>query len=413
MLNKITSKVLSKKILLSSIIIALLFNYITYKELPDDFEQPIKYRLLSFGSDMLSYVGKFVEYFEIGNRIHLTRLAYHFTVGLFNVRNPDDGIEIKDLLIDNVPIRVYSHLNHSNGKVPTIFLYHGGGFFVGSADIYDSVNYLLAKNTKMMVIYIEFRLIPEHPFPAALNDSLSTTLSLLNNHKKYNIDLENVILLGDSAGGNLATVICRKLIELNVARPKLNVLIYPILQFFDFTLPSYIENMPKRVLGEIDSENFVNFIHFFTGYYVDKTILLNGHTSKEEKESHLSDYVNFKFLPESFHFLQRPAQLNSTLNEEIKNILLDSDVSPLLVDDLTLKQTTAKNTFVLTVGLDILRDDSLIYVDRLRRVNASVHHEHYENLFHGIFGLINGPLQFKVAQKLMNSVCKYIKRIII
>jgi acetyl esterase/lipase len=219
-------------------------------------------------------------------------------------------------------------------------------------------------------------------------------------------------LLGDSAGGNLATVICRKLIELNVVRPKLNILIYPILQFFDFTLPSYVENMPKRILGEIDSENFVNFIQYFTGYTVDRTILLNGHTSNDDKDGFLANYVNCNLLPMNCPLFKKPLQLNSTLNEGIKSVLLNRDVSPLLVDDLILKDTSAENTFVLTVGLDILRDDSLILVERLRRVGASVHHEHYENLFHGVFGLINGPLEFRAAHKIMECLCNYVKSII-
>ncbi len=62
------------------------------------------------------------------------------------------------------------------------------------------MTYLLAKNTNFQVIYIEFRLIPEHKYPAALTDSYSTTKYLIANHKKYAIDLTNLILCGDSAG---------------------------------------------------------------------------------------------------------------------------------------------------------------------------------------------------------------------
>jgi acetyl esterase len=58
----------------------------------------------------------------------------------------------------------------------------------------------MSKNTNSLVIYIEYRLIPEHKYPAALNDCFFVTKHLIKNHKKYSIDLNKVVLMGDSAG---------------------------------------------------------------------------------------------------------------------------------------------------------------------------------------------------------------------
>jgi acetyl esterase/lipase len=246
---------------------------------------------------------------------------------------------------------------------------------------------------------------------------MEATKFLIKNAKLYGLDAENVVLVGDSAGGNLATVVNRKLIEENIIKPKLKVLIYPILQFFDFALPSYKEFMSERILGNIDNENFKNFIHYFTGYKVDDTILENGHSSALDKESEFSRFVDRNLLPDEFKLNKQfykpiSEQLNSTIDLNLKNMILHPDISPLLVSDSVLEATSALHTYVLTVGHDILRDDGLIYVKRLENLNLNVKHVHYKNLFHGIFGLLNGILKFDLSHHLMENVSDHIRHVI-
>lgn len=274
----------------------------------------------------------------------------------------------------------------------------------------------MAKYTNYTVIYIEFRLIPEHKFPAALNDSYSTTLHLLRHYRKYNIDPDRLILMGDSAGGNLATVIGQKLSVDNIVKPKLQVLIYPLLQMFDFTLPSYRANLPQRVLGNIDHETFKHFLHYLTGFEVDDSVFANGHTSQAHKESHLSSYVNMNLLPEEFRQSHEHMWGSRLLNDtedkyaEMAKILLSSDVSPLLVSDDHLAKHTPHNTLLLTTGIDILRDDGFIYAQRLKSLGLSIEHRHYENLFHGVFGLLHGLIEFDVAHDLVKQVVDHVKQ---
>jgi acetyl esterase/lipase len=246
---------------------------------------------------------------------------------------------------------------------------------------------------------------------------MEATKFLIKNAQIYGLDVENVVLVGDSAGGNLATVVNRKLIEENIIKPKLKVLIYPILQFFDFALPSYKEFMSERILGNIDNENFKNFIHYFTGYQVDDTILENGHSSALDKESEFSRFVDRNLLPDEFKLnkqFNKPIseQLNSTIDLKLKNMILHPDISPLLVSDSVLEASSALHTYVLTVGHDILRDDGLIYVKRLENLNLNVKHVHYKNLFHGIFGLLNGMLKFDLSHHLMKNVSDHIRHVI-
>ena len=205
------------------------------------------------------------------------------------------------------------------------------------------------------------------------------------------------------------------MIEKNIAKPKLQVLIYPMLQFFDFTLPSYRLNLPKRVLGVIDHDNFKDFIEHFTGYKVDDTIFMNGHTSSEQKEKY-SKFVSTNHLPYDLknHGLSEMFQLNSTIDmaSELTRILLSKDVSPLLVDDEYLHKNTPLNTFLITTEMDILRDDGFIYANRLKSIGKNVQHIHFDNLFHGIVSLIHGPLEFTYAQQLIKDISDQINNLI-
>ena len=357
----------------------------------------------------------------ICHRVNLTRFAYYWTLGAFNIRDPNDNIAIVDELVQNVPIRIYKPMKRSDNRdetapMPTILFFHGGGFFVGSVDNLEPISYLTAKYTNYMVIYVEYRLIPEHKYPAALDDSYGVTKYLIARSSEYQIDLDNLVLMGDSAGGNLAAVISQSLIYERIARPKMQVLIYPILQFFDFTLPSYQINLPKKVLGNVDHENFLNFIHYLTGIEVDESIFENGHTTSVHKESVYRHYVDKSALPNEFlthadHKQVLPKNDTSFKYSKLAEILLDRRVSPLLVDDEFLREHTPQFNYLLTAEMDILRDDGFIYANRLRKLDMHIEHRHYKNLFHGIYGLIHGPLKFDIAPDLVKIVSEEIKSI--
>ena len=170
------------------------------------------------------------------------------------------------------------------------------------------------------------------------------------------------------------------------------------------------------MLANIDHENFKNFIHYFTGIEVDDTIFANGHTSQMQKESQLAEYVSSELLPHKLrnHSLDQVTQLNATIDmhNELSAILLRSDVSPLLVDDRVLQTLSPDDTYLVTVEMDIIRDDGFILAERLRRVDKSVEHKHYENMFHGLFGLLHGPIEFKQSHVIMEDCAKYINKVI-
>ena len=98
--------------------------------------------------------GHVLEYFNIGHRLILTRLGYHYSIGALNVRDSPDLIQIIDEDVEHLSMRIYRPLNQTM-TMPTILFYHGGGHFVGSADILEPVTYDLAKSTNFQVIYTE------------------------------------------------------------------------------------------------------------------------------------------------------------------------------------------------------------------------------------------------------------------
>jgi acetyl esterase/lipase len=150
---------------------------------------------------------------------------------------------------------------------------------------------------------------------------------------------------------------------------------------------------------------------------VNDSVFANGHTTKDIKESELSQYVNHDYLPLELrrsHQLPTVTYLNDTEGRfsKLSDILLSKDVSPLLVSDEFLQRNTPVNTYLLTTEIDILRDDGFIYAERLRKLGLKIEHSHYKNLFHGVFGLLHGLIEFEIAHKLLKTVVNHIHTVI-
>jgi acetyl esterase len=120
---------------------------------------------------------------------------------------PIDGVEISDVVIGDVPVRLYRP--PTDGDLPLHVYIHGGGFILGSA-LSDELDGLLARralDAKCLVASVEYRLAPEHRFPAGVNDCYAAFSGLLADAERYGIAREVVTVGGGSAGGNLAAVV--------------------------------------------------------------------------------------------------------------------------------------------------------------------------------------------------------------
>ncbi|HVM08186.1 MAG TPA: alpha/beta hydrolase [Acidimicrobiales bacterium] len=104
----------------------------------------------------------------------------------------------------DVPVRVYTP--EGSGPFPVVVYFHGGGWTIGSIDSHDPVTRRMAAEAGAVVVSVEYRLAPEHPFPAAVDDSLAAFDWVFANAAELNGDPSKLAVAGDSAGGNLAAV---------------------------------------------------------------------------------------------------------------------------------------------------------------------------------------------------------------
>ena len=144
-----------------------------------------------------------------------------------------------------IPIRLY----YPSGDPPFAVLvyFHGGGWVMGDLDTHHGVCHALAKQSSCLVVSVDYRLAPEHRYPAAVEDAYAATSWVAQNTDAIQADPDRLAVGGDSAGGHLAAVVALMTRDRNGPRIDLQVLIYPITDF-KFNTPSYIENKDGYML---------------------------------------------------------------------------------------------------------------------------------------------------------------------
>jgi len=134
-----------------------------------------------------------------------------------------------------IAMRVYTPVEADPGPLPCIIYFHGGtGVFCGIAT-HDGLCRLLANSSGCRVISIEYRLAPEHPFPAAIDDAVSVTRWIAENAAALDIDPARLVVAGDSAGGTLAAVLCHLAADVGAPQIALQLLLCPVTDLADET----------------------------------------------------------------------------------------------------------------------------------------------------------------------------------
>lgn len=228
----------------------------------------------------------------------------------------------------SIPARIYTPnvVRAANGLAPCLVFFHGGGWVIGDLDSHDVVCRKLAQEGQLIVISIDYRLAPEHKFPAAVDDAIAATRWIADNAGSLGIDAARLTVGGDSAGGNLAAVVAIAAREGEGPTIAGQVLIYPAIDFA-LTHPSHSE-----------PETSILLTHSVIRWFRD-------------------------------HYLSSAADIH------------DWRASPARVKSLS----GLPPAYVLTAGADPLRDEGDEYASRLRQAGVPVTHRTFPGQFHGFF----------------------------
>jgi acetyl esterase len=254
-----------------------------------------------------------------------------------NLRIPGPDCEI--------PIRIYTP--DAPAPRPALVYFHGGGWVVCDLDTHDVVCTAIAHRAGAVVIAVDYRLAPEHKFPAAVTDSYAATAWVASNAKKLGIDPKRISVGGDSAGGNLAAVVSLKSRDQDGPAIELQVMVYPVTDLSSFATPSYQE------FGE------------------------NHYLTKSEMEWFRDHYLRSM--------------------EDAR----DPHASPLLVLDLS----GLPPALIITAECDPLRDEGEAYAKRLANDGVPVKYTCYPGMIHPFFSLSGAiPQAFDAIQQVANAV---------
>lgn len=248
----------------------------------------------------------------------------------------------------HVPVRIYRTATKDNA--PVIVFYHGGGHVVGSLNTHDTVARYLALKVGCTLVSVDYRMGPEHPFPAAVEDSYDATRWVADHAEALGVDATRLAVCGDSAGANLAAVVAIMARDSGAFSVSAQLLIYPVIDYRGGT-PSFTRY--GKDYGSLEVETIAWFME--------------------------------KYLPDPN---QRDDWRACPRNAESL-----SDLPP---------------TLLITAQCDVLHDEGVAYGEQLRASGVTVEAVDFPGMTHGFFsflGLVDD------AERAHNTVADFLQKI--
>ena len=224
--------------------------------------------------------------------------------------------------------RIYSDSNDLSELKPALVYFHGGGFVQGNLETHNESCKKLAGGSGHIVIAVDYRLAPEHPYPAGVDDATAAYLWVVENAQSLGIDADNIGVGGDSAGACHAAVVAQQARNNGQKIPAFQVLIYPVTD------------------GHLNSQSMNQ---------LDNAFMLPKDRMTWYRDLYRADFDDFD----------------------------DPKFSPLLASDFS----NLPKTYILTAGYDPLWDDGKAYGDKLKSDGVEVEHRHYEGQIHAFVNI--------------------------
>ncbi len=174
-------------------------------------------------------------------------------------RPPPAEISVRNrpLELSDRIIRLRMYAPSVPGPQACVIYLHGGGWVLGDLDTQDTIAWGLAEGAGAVVISVDYRLAPEHPYPAAFDDGYAVLESVAGNAHDYGIDAARIALCGDSAGGNLSAAISLAARDRGGPAIAAQALIYPVMDT-DTSRPSYLHNAHSVMLTRAEMEDYLD-----------------------------------------------------------------------------------------------------------------------------------------------------------
>ncbi len=256
---------------------------------------------------------------------------------------------VEDKILDTVtgPVKARVFTPENDGQSPIMMYFHGGGYVKGGVVEADAFCRRLAKTTRNVVVSVDYRLAPENPYPAALDDAHASTLWAYEHAASLGGTQERFTVCGESAGGNLATVVCLMAKSSGDVQIDHQILLQPVV---DFTLSFPSINMPA-------SECLV---------------------PREDLAWYYEQYYG------------------------ADNDLKDPKVSPIFADDLS----DSPPALIITAEYDALRDEAKAYATKLHNSGVETRYTCYDGMIHGFLQMVG---LVKEAQTAINEISQTVR----